>query len=123
MVETTDEFQYLNIHDKFSLLKSNLKYADTVTMIRKLSFLNPKDDYFDSWGAEDRMMWNESGMDLHAQSMSNILKEMPYDVKLKQQFISLLSQCKLPILADQHVFSLLVAIVIFSSADIQLIDR
>jgi len=123
MVETTDEFQDLNIHDKFCLLKSNLKYADTVTMIRKLSFLNPKDDYFDSWGAEDRVMWTESGMDLHAQSMSNILKEMPFDLKLKQQFISLLSQCKLPILADQHVFSLLVAIVIFSSADIQLIER
>ena len=92
-------------------------------MIRKLRFINHKGEYFGSWGAEDRVMWEESGMDLHAQSMSNILKEMPYDVKLKQQFISLLSQCKLPILADQQVFSLLVAIVIFSSADIQLIDR
>ena len=121
MVETTDEFQHLNIHDKFFLLKNNLKFASTVTMIRKLSFLNPQDDFFDSWGSEDRIMWDESGMNL--QSMSNILKEMPFDVVLKQQFISLLSQCKLPILADQHVFSLMVAIVIFSSGDIQLIER
>jgi len=123
MVETTDEFQHLNIHDKFSLLKNNLKFASTVTMIRKLSFLNPQEDFFDSWGNEDRKMWHESGMNLHSQSMSNILKEMPFDVLLKQQFISLLSQCKLPILADQHVFSLMVTIVIFSTGDIQLIER
>ena len=123
MVETTEEFQDLNIHDKFYLLKSNLKYADTVTMIRKLSFLNPKDDYFNSWGAEDRIIWNDSGMNLNPESMSNILSEMPFDVKLKQQFISLLIECKLPILSDQHVFSLLVAIVIFSSGDMRLIER
>ena len=92
-------------------------------MIRKLSFLHPQDDFFDSWGSEDRIMWDESGMNLHSESMSNILKEMPFDVLLKQQFISLLSQCKLPILSDQHVFSLMVAIVIFSSGDIQLIER
>ena len=123
MVETTEEFQDLNIHDKFYLLKSNLKYADTVTMIRKLSFLNPKDDYFNSWGAEDRIIWNDSGMNLHPESMSNILSEMPFDVKLKQQFISLRIECKLPILSDQHVFSLLVAIVIFSSGDMKLMER
>eukprot|EP00092_Neocalanus_flemingeri_P001388 GFUD01001481.1.p1 GENE.GFUD01001481.1~~GFUD01001481.1.p1 ORF type:complete len:593 (+),score=137.30 GFUD01001481.1:201-1979(+) len=123
MVETTDEFQHLNIHDKFFLLKSNLKYADTVTMIRKLSFLNPQDDYFDSWGSEDKVIWDESGMKLGADTMSNIFKEMPFDLRLKQQFVALLSQCKLPILADKHVFSLLVAIVIFSSGEIQLIER
>merc|ERR1712106_986984 len=50
MVETTNEFQDLDIHDKFLLLKSNLKYADTLTMIRKLSFLNPKDDFFQLLG-------------------------------------------------------------------------
>jgi len=120
MVETTNEFQDLDIHDKFLLLKSNLKYADTLTMIRKLSFLNPKDDFFSSWGAEDRLLWNESGMN---PPLPNIQKNMPFDLKLKQQFISLLLDCKLPILSDQHVFSLLVAIVIFSSGDIQLIER
>ena len=123
MVETTDEFQHLSIHDKFFLLKSNLKYADTVTMIRKLSFLNPEDDFFDSWGSKDKVIWDDSGLKLHSQTMSNILKEMPFDLRLKQQFISLLSQCQLPILADQQVFSLLVAIVIFSSGDIQLVER
>ena len=123
MVKTTEEFQDLNIHDKFHLLKSNLEYADTVTMIRKLSFLNPKNDYFNSWGAEDRIIWDDSGMNLHPESMSNILGEMPFDVKLKQQLIFLLIECKLSILSDQHVFSLLVAIVIFSSGDMKLIER
>ena len=123
MVESTEEFQDLNIHDKFSLLKSNLKYCDTLTMIRKLSFLNPKDDYFNSWGTEDKVMWDESGMTLQPDTMTNILKEMPFPLNLKQQFISLLVECKLPILSDQHVFSMVVAILIFSSTDIQLVER
>ena len=87
-------------------------------MIRKLSFLNGSD-----WGSEDEILWNKSGMNLHSESMCNILEEMPFDLVLKHQFVSLLSQCQLPILADQHVFSLMVAIVIFSSGDIMLVDR
>jgi len=123
IMESTEDFQHLNTHDKFFLFKSNMEHAHTVTMIRKLSFLNPQDEFLDSWGSADRAIWDESGMNLQVESMFDILRQMPFDFSLKEQFISLLSQCKLPILADQHVFSLLVAIVIFSSGDIQLVDR
>jgi len=123
IMESTDDFQHLNTHDKFFLFKSNMEHAHTVTMIRKLSFLNPQDEFIDSWGSEDRVIWDEAGMNLKAESIIDILQQMPFDLGLKQHFISLLSQCKLPILADQHVFSLLVSIVIFSSGDIQLVER
>ena len=125
MVETTDDFQYLNTHDKFFLLKNNLEYVDIVDMIRKLSFPTafPDDDQFDSWGKEDRVMLTRLGVKLHSQKMSDVLKEMPFDPFLKQQFLSLLSQCQLSILADQHVFSILAIIVMFSVGDIQLLER
>ena len=125
MVETTDEFQYLNTHDKFFLLKNNLEYADIVDIIRKLSFHQafPEDDPFDSWGSDDRVMLDKLGLKLHQESMTEVLQKMPFDERLKQEFISLLSQCQLPILADPHVLSLMVVIVIFSVGEIQLMER
>ena len=118
MAETTEEFTHLHCQDKFSLLKYNLNYAGTLALLRKLSFSNGSD-----FGTEDWILWDESGLNLHAENIGNILDEMPFDTRMKQRFVSLLKELQLPIMADQHVFSLMVAIFIFSSRDVFLIDR
>ena len=123
MILCTDEFPQLHIQDQFTLLRNNLQLVEVLTYIRSYNFDTADEELDNVFGDLDKKIWSEVRHQVPARRMSDMSQGMPFQENNRIKFITLMNKCQSKIITDQNIFSIITAILLFSSDGINFIDR
>ena len=123
MILCTDEFPQLHIQDQFTLLRNNLQLVEVLTYIRSYNFDTADEELDNVFGDLDKKIWSEVRHQVPARRLSDMPQDMPFNINNRIKFISLMNKCQSKIITDQNVFSIITAILLFSSDGTNLCDR
>ena len=123
MILCTDEFPQLHIQDQFTLLRNNLQLVEVLTYIRSFNFDTAEEELDNVFGDLDKKIWCEVRNQVPARRLSEMPQDMPFLENNRIKFITLMNKCKSKIITDQNIFSIITAILLFSSEGTNFIDR
>ena len=123
MILCTDEFPQLHIQDQFTLLRNNLQLVEVLTYIRSCNFDTADEELDNLFGDMDKKIWSDVRHQVPARRLSNMVQDMPININDKIKFITLMNKCQSKIITDQNIFSIITAILLFSSEGVNFIDR
>ena len=123
MILCTDEFPQLHIQDQFTLLRNNLQLVEVLTYIRSFNFDTAEEELDNVFGDLDKKIWSDVRNQVPARRLSEMPQDMPFLENNRIKFITLMNKCKSKIITDQNIFSIITAILLFSSEGVKFIDR
>ena len=123
MILCTDEFPQLHIQDQFNLLRNNLQLVEVLTYIRSYNFDTADEELDNVFGDLDKKIWSEVRHQVPARRMSDMSQDMPFQENNRIKFITLMNKFQSKIITDQNIFSIISAILLFSSDGTNFIDR
>lgn len=107
--------------DHLKLLNQNLRCATTLFHLFTYNLDDPYHTDEFRFSRNDLLQLRESGVS--SVTCKNIIESIPYDNKTKQEVFNLYNRFILDFMSDPRVYYMMVAIVLFNPAGVELIDR
>jgi len=115
IMESTEEFPVMQAKDQLSLLRANIGLTQMLTYVRSINTATADEEMTNVFGESDLLIWEKIKDKVPVRRTTDMFMAIPMPKRDLQRFMLLVSQCKVPLLTDQRVFSLLVPLLVFTT--------
>jgi len=115
IMESTEEFPVMQGRDKLNLLRTNIGLTQMLTYVRSINTASADEEMTNVFGEADLLIWNKIKDKIPVRRTSDMFAAIPMPKKDLERFMFLVSQCRVPLIADQRVFSLLVPLLVYTT--------
>jgi len=116
MMESTEEFPVMQANDKLNLLRTNIGLTQMLTYVRSINTLTADEEMTNVFGEADLLIWEKIKDKIPVRRTTDMFMAIPMPEKDLKRFMFLVSQCKVPLIADQRVFSLMVPLLVYTTS-------